>query len=83
VFTSYLPGVNLAKCLSIAFTCAYPKSVKDKVFSVHLESACVKAACKMLVKLTPDSLTGCQPGVNFIYILRVRFSYESALTSFL
>ena len=59
VFT-YLPGVNFINILRAAFTRADPKSAKNTVksssFFAHLESAIVKAAGKMLMKLTPDRL---------------------------
>jgi len=51
------PAVNFIKDLQAAFTCAFPKSAKKTdTFTVFLEplgSACIKAARKMLVKLTP------------------------------
>jgi len=55
-----------------------PKAQKDsQVISLFalLGYLCEKAAHKMLMKLTK--------GVNFIYILCTRFSYKSALRSFL
>ena len=52
------PGVNFTNVLRAAFTRADPKSAKKTVklssFIVLLGSARVKAACRTLVKLTPD-----------------------------
>jgi hypothetical protein len=51
------PGVNFINVPRTAFTQADPKSVKKivklSVFSMFLESACLKAAHKKLMKLTP------------------------------
>ena len=51
------PGVNFINVLQAAFTLAGPKSAKKTVMSssffAPLGSACVKAACRMLMKLTP------------------------------
>jgi hypothetical protein len=50
-------GVNFIKVLRAAFAGANPKSAKKAdnltVFFALLGSACVKAACKTLMKLTP------------------------------
>jgi len=54
------PGVNFINALRAPFTCPDPKSaIKNEnltVFFVFLGSACVKASCKTLVKLTPVNL---------------------------
>jgi len=55
------PGVNLINVLRAAFACADPKSVKkdwqlDCLFALF-GSVCVKAAHRMLMKLTPVSRT--------------------------
>ena len=51
------PGVNFTKILQTAYRCTNPKSTKKllnlTVFFALLGSARVKAACRMLVKLTP------------------------------
>ena len=53
------PGVNFTNILHAAFTYADLKSTKNTVkltvFYALLGSACVKAARKMLVKLTPGA----------------------------
>ncbi len=63
-------GLNFINVLSAAFTCADPKSEKDNddltVFFTLLVSTSSKAACKMLMKLTP--------GLNFINVLRTAFT---------
>ena len=52
------PGFNFTNILRAAFRRADPKSAKKTIklssFFVLLESALVKAARRMLVKLTPD-----------------------------
>ncbi len=56
-----LPGVNFTNILLAAFMLVDPKSIKKiynlTVIFTHLGSACLKAAHKMLMKLSP--------GVNF------------------
>ena len=51
-------GVTFTNVLGAAFMCADPKSAKKTVklssFIALLGSARVKAACRMLVKLTPE-----------------------------
>ncbi len=51
------PGVNFINILLSAYTCSDPESAKKTdgltVFFVLLESLSIKAARKMLVKLTP------------------------------
>jgi hypothetical protein len=53
-----MPGVNFINILQAAFTCADPNSakkiVKLSVFCALSGSVCTKAACKTLLKLTPD-----------------------------
>ena len=56
----FRPGVNFTKVLKAAFTPADPESAKKTVklssFFALLGSSSVKAASKMLVKLTPGVL---------------------------
>jgi len=51
------PGVNFINILGAAFTRTDLKSAKKNdsltVFFVPLKFACIKAACKLLMKLTP------------------------------
>ncbi len=52
------PGVNFINVLRAAFACADPKSTKNdnlNVFFMLLGPSCVKAARRMLVKMTPGS----------------------------
>jgi len=49
---SVVPGVNFINILRAAFTRVGPKSAKRLSFAL-LGSACVKAACKTLMKITP------------------------------
>ena len=57
---TFLPGVNFTNVLRAAFTRTDPKSaiklLNLTVFHVLLGSARVKAACRMMVKLTPAAL---------------------------
>ncbi len=60
------PGVNFINVLQTAFLCTDPKSAKKNdnltVFFVLLGSGHVKAASRMLMKVTPefwDSFRGC------------------------
>jgi len=63
------PGVNFINVLRAAFTLSDPKSVKTYWWLnwtvTLLGSACIKAAHRMLMKLTP--------GVNFTNILQSAF----------
>jgi len=79
VTTNIAPtGVDFTKILRAAFPLVDPKSakntVKPSVFFMLLGFVHVKAARKMLVKLTP--------AVNFINIKRVHFLYEHYFGSF-
>ncbi len=51
-------GVNFINVICAAFTCADPESIKFfdnlTIILMHLGSAHVKAAHKMLMKLTPE-----------------------------
>jgi len=73
----FLPGVDFTNILHKASALTDPKSAKNtvklSVFFVLLGSVCLKAAHKTLIKLTP--------GINFISIILMRFSYESELSS--
>jgi len=66
-FSLTQPGVNFINILRAAFVRADPKSVKKTdnltVFFAFLEYSCVKAACRMLMKLTLGSnfKTGSNP----------------------
>jgi len=72
------PGVNFINVLQAAFALTDPNSNKNTdnltIFFALLGLARLKAACKMLMKLTT--------GVNFINILQAAFLYESVLRSF-
>jgi len=58
ILVKLTPGVIFINVLRAAFDHADPKSAKRTdnltVFFVFLVSACVKAACRTLMKLTPS-----------------------------
>ncbi len=61
VFLDNPPGLNFINVLCTAFTCTDPKSVKRylclKCFCTPLGYTCTKAACRTLVRLTPELKT--------------------------
>ncbi len=82
--TSHIPpfGVDFTNVLQASFMCAHSKSAKKTLltwlyFSAFLGSGYVKAAHKMLMKLTPDlrqllhSFSREIPNTNFDPILRI------------
>ncbi len=69
------PGVKFINALRAAFKRAEPKSAKkSSVLFALLESAHVKAAHIILIRLTP--------GVNFINVKSANFSYKHRFGSF-
>jgi hypothetical protein len=76
-FPNSIAGVNFINILHIAFKHADPKSakktVKFSVFFAILGSACAKAACRMLVKLTPGSHLLCMSDGQFHQHFTSRF----------
>ncbi len=65
-----IPGINFINILWAAFTHKDPKSVQK----IDNLTACIKAACRMLMKLTPV--------VNFINFILANFLYERHFSSY-
>jgi len=69
----YHMTVNFTNILWLAFACTVPKSAKKTDgLTVHfllLESVCLKAVGKMLIKLTPDRCWGAVVGVSLLEII--------------
>jgi hypothetical protein len=64
------PGVNFINVLREAFTCQIPESVtfqlSHQCLFTLLGSACIKAARKTLMKLTPTNMNDAQKKVDEI-----------------